>query len=47
VHRANGGNLITSRAERNGIHDTGLEGGFFLAQELIGPDPGGAPAGWN
>lgn len=47
VHSANGGNLIKSRAERNEIYYNWLEGGFFHELELIGPDPGGAPAGWT
>lgn len=47
VHSAVGGNLIKSRAERNEIHYNWLEGGFYHELELIGPDPGGAPPGWN
>ncbi|MCK7594763.1 hypothetical protein [Pseudomarimonas salicorniae] len=47
VHSANGGNLIKSRAERNEIYHNWLEGGFYHELELIGPDPGGAPAGWS
>lgn len=40
-----GGNLIKSRAERNEIHYNWLEGAWFHALELIGPDPaGGVPA---
>jgi hypothetical protein len=42
-----GGNLIKSRAERNEIHYNWLEGAYFHELELIGPDPGGAPAGWS
>lgn len=42
-----GGNLVKSRAERNEIHYNWLEGAFFHELELIGPDPGGAPAGWS
>lgn len=47
VHSASGGNLVKSRAERNEIHHNWLEGGFYHELELIGPDPGGAPAGWS
>ena len=47
VHSANGGNLVKSRAERNEIHYNWLEGGFYHELELIGPDPGGAAAGWS
>jgi hypothetical protein len=42
-----GGNLIKSRAERNEIYYNWLEGAYFHELELIGPDPGGAPAGWS
>jgi hypothetical protein len=44
---ADGGNLIKSRAERNEIYYNWLEGAYFHELELIGPDPGGAPAGWT
>jgi hypothetical protein len=47
VHSANGGNLVKSRAERNEIYYNWLEGATFHELELIGPDPGGAPAGWT
>ena len=42
-----GGNLVKSRAERNEVYYNWLEGAFFHELELIGPDPGGAPAGWS
>lgn len=42
-----GGNLIKSRAERNEIYYNWLEGAYYHELELIGPDPGGAPAGWT
>ncbi|HET9485315.1 MAG TPA: hypothetical protein VFO79_15245 [Xanthomonadales bacterium] len=42
-----GGNLIKSRAERNEIYYNWLEDAFYHELELIGPDPGGAQAGWN
>ncbi|MFO0560583.1 MAG: hypothetical protein U0269_21385 [Polyangiales bacterium] len=47
VHDANGGNAVKSRAERNEIYYNWIEGALYHELELIGPDPGGAPAGWT
>jgi hypothetical protein len=47
VHDARGGNNVKSRAERNEIHYNWIEGAYYHELELIGPDPGGAPAGWG
>jgi hypothetical protein len=47
VHDANGGNNVKSRAERNEIYYNWIEGALYHELELIGPDPGGAPAGWT
>jgi hypothetical protein len=47
VHDATGGNSVKSRAERNEIYYNWIEGALYHELELIGPDPGGAPAGWT
>lgn len=47
LHDANGGNNVKSRAERNEIYYNWIEGAYYHELELIGPDPGGAPDGWN
>ncbi len=47
VHDATGGNNVKSRAERNEIHFNWIEGALYHELELIGPDTGGAPAGWS
>ena len=47
VHDATGGNNVKSRAERNEIQYNWIEGALYHELELIGPDPGGAPAGWS
>lgn len=47
VHDGAGGNNVKSRAERNEIYYNWIEGAMYHELELIGPDPGGAPAGWT
>jgi len=47
LHDSNGGNNVKSRAERNEIFYNWIEGALYHELELIGPDPGGAPAGWT
>lgn len=47
VHDATGGNDVKSRAERNEIYYNWIEGALYHELELIGPDPGGAQAGWR
>lgn len=47
VHDGVGGNAVKSRAERNEIYYNWIEGALYHELELIGPDPGGAPAGWT
>jgi hypothetical protein len=47
VHDGNGGNNVKSRAERNEIYYNWIEGAVYHELELIGPDPGGATAGWS
>jgi hypothetical protein len=47
LHDANGGNNVKSRAERNEIQYNWIEGAYYHELELIGPDPGGAPDGWD
>jgi hypothetical protein len=47
IHDGNGGNNVKSRAERNEIYYNWIEGAAVQELELIGPDPGGAPAGWS
>jgi hypothetical protein len=46
VHDGTGGNNVKSRAERNEIYYSWIEGAVYHELELIGPDPaGGVPAG--
>ena len=47
VHDGAGGNNVKSRAQRNEIYYNWIEGAVYHELELIGPDPGGAPAGWT
>jgi len=47
LHDGIGGNNVKSRAERNEIYYNWLEGAYYHELELIGPDPGGAPSGWD
>lgn len=47
LHAGVGGNLVKSRSERNEIYYNWIEGGLYRELELIGPDPGGVPDGWN
>lgn len=47
LHDAKGGNNVKSRSERNEIQYNWIEGAYYHELELIGPDPGGAPGGWD